>query len=71
MLLGRFFFSFRRFALKIRPKVVPNDANGYVLTTETGGMMGSLNGATSILRNWIHFNKFSEIKVRLRFQFKR
>ena len=30
--------------------------------------MGSLNGATSILRNWIHFNKFSEIKVRLRFQ---
>ena len=26
-------------------------------------MMGSLNGATSILRNWIHFNNLSNIKV--------
>ena len=56
-------FVFRRFALRIRPKVVHKDENGYVLTTEAGGMMGSLNGATSILRNWIHFNNLSNIKV--------
>ena len=57
------FILFRRFALRIRPKVVQNDDNGYVLTTESGGMMGSLNGATSILRNWIHFNNLSNLKV--------
>ena len=57
------FLSLRRFALTIRPKVLHNDENGYVLTTETGGMIRNLNGAISILRNWIRFNSLSSIKV--------
>ena len=54
---------YRRFALRIRPKVVKDDNTGYVLTTEAGTMLGCLSGSTSILRNWIHFNHLSSIQV--------
>ena len=53
----------RTFAMRIRPQVVKDDNKGYVLTTETGGMMTSLNGAISILGYWIFVNKLSSVKV--------